>query len=92
MPKVEPKRSTRVLARRVERLLQIDVERPRAEAAAVHRAQHLDVADRVEAEARRDPLADDLQDLGGAVLGIRAFDEMKVAVPDPAPSPASAPD
>ena len=35
--------------------------------------------DRVEAEARRDALADDLQDLGDAVLGIGAFDEMEVA-------------
>ena len=34
----------------VQRRLQFDVERTRANAAAVHRAEHLDVADRVQAE------------------------------------------
>ena len=48
---------------RIERLLQIDVQRTGAEAATVHRAQHLNIADRIEAVAGRDPLADDLQDL-----------------------------
>ena len=67
------------LTRAIERLLQIDVEGPSAEATAVHRAQHLDVTDRIEAVAGRDALADDLQDLGGTILGIAAFDEMEVA-------------
>ena len=35
----------------VQRRLQFDVERSRADATAVHRAEHLDVADRVQAEA-----------------------------------------
>ena len=39
------------LAGGVQRRLQFDVERAGADAAAVHRAQHLDVADGIEAEA-----------------------------------------
>src|SRR5208337_1815307 len=41
-------------ARGVQRRLQFDVERTRANAAPVHRAKHLDVADRVQAEALGD--------------------------------------
>jgi hypothetical protein len=40
--------------RRVESGLEFDVERSRADAPAVHRAQHLDVADGIEAEASGD--------------------------------------
>ena len=42
------------LAGRIERRLELDVERTGARAAPVHRAQHLDVAHRVESEAARD--------------------------------------
>src|SRR4051794_31806654 len=40
-------------AKTLERLLQLDVQRTRAYAAAVHRTQHLDVADGIEAEPFR---------------------------------------
>jgi hypothetical protein len=39
------------LAGRVQRFLQLDIERAGAEAATVHRAEHLDVSYRVEPEA-----------------------------------------
>jgi hypothetical protein len=67
-----PGRQHRQFARWVESLLQIDVERTGTEAATVHRAQHLNVADRIEAVAGRNALADNLQDFGGAILGISA--------------------
>src|SRR5580704_6625678 len=38
------------IARRVQRVLQLDVERTSTEAAAVHRAEHLDLAYRVQPE------------------------------------------
>ena len=59
----------------VQGLLQLDVQGPGTEAAAVHRAQHLDVADRIEPVAFRDALADDLDDFGGTIFGISALDE-----------------
>ena len=52
--KVQPKRSTLRSPAGFKRLLQFDVERAGADAAAVHRAQHLDVADGIETEALRD--------------------------------------
>ena len=60
MPKVEPKRSTRSSPGGFSACCRSMLSDARAEAAAVHRAQHLDVADRVEAKALRDALADDL--------------------------------
>ena len=65
------------VAGRVQRLLQLDVERARAEAAAVHRTQHLDVADRIEAETLRDALAHDGQHLPHAVFRIRGIDKVE---------------
>jgi hypothetical protein len=50
-----------------------------AKAAAVHRTQHLDVADGIETVARRDAFANDLQDLGNPVLGIGTLDEVEIA-------------
>ena len=54
-----PSRSARGAASpvRVERRLQRQVQRLGAGGAAIHRAQHLDVAHRIQAEAARDPLA-----------------------------------
>ena len=77
-PKVQPKRSTRDLARRVQRLLQLDVERPRPEPAAVHRAEHLDVAHRVEPEAARDALAHQRQQLRHPGLRVGRVHEVEV--------------
>jgi len=50
------------LARWVQRILQLDIERAGTKAAAVHRTQHLDVAYRVKPEAFRDPFLDDRQE------------------------------
>jgi hypothetical protein len=44
------------LARRVQRVLQLDIRRAGTEAAAVHRTENLDVAYRVEPKALRDQL------------------------------------
>jgi hypothetical protein len=60
------------LARRVQRVLQLDVERASAEAAPVHRAEHLDVAYRVKPEALWDPLLHDRQELAHPLLGEQA--------------------
>jgi hypothetical protein len=49
------------LARRVQRVVQLDIERACPEAATVHRAQHLNVSYRVEPEALWDPLLHDRQ-------------------------------
>src|SRR5439155_6853208 len=70
------------LARRVQRLLQFEVQGTRAEPAAVHRAQHLDVANGVEAEALRDALFHERQDLAHAVFGVGRLDEIEIAALD----------
>jgi hypothetical protein len=44
------------LPSRIERSLQVDVERARTDATAVHRAQHLNLMDRIEAKPARDVL------------------------------------
>ena len=46
-------------ARRIERRLQVRVETMRSEHAAMHGAQHLNVADRIETEPARDAVADE---------------------------------
>ena len=66
--------------RRIEPLLQRAVERRGAELAAMHRRQHLDVGDRIEAEPRRDALGDQLDDRRARRLGLLARDEVEVAV------------
>jgi len=63
---------------RVQGLLEIGVQYPRAERAALHRAEDLDVADRVQAETLRDPVPDDLDDLGGSRLGLAGLDEIEI--------------
>jgi len=64
--------------RRVQHALQLDVERAGAQAAAVHRAQHLDVAHRVELEARRHAGADHGPQLARRILGLDGVDEEEV--------------
>ena len=56
----------------VQRRLQFDVERACADAAPVHGAQNLDVANGIEAEARGDPCLDQLYDRGTAIAGSSA--------------------
>ena len=50
-----------------------------AEPAAVHRAEHLDIADRIQPEPGRDAPGHDLQQLGHTVFRLVAADEVKVA-------------
>src|SRR6266849_6102250 len=80
--KVQPNRSMRTSPRRVQRVLQLDIERAGAETAAVHRAKHLNVAYRVEAEALRDPLPHNRHQLPNALLGVDRIDEIEVAALD----------
>ena len=64
----------------VERSLKFDVERPRADAAAVHRAQDLDVPNGVEAEASRDACPRQLDDLRHRRFGLLRRHEIEIAV------------
>ena len=70
------------LARRVQRVLQLDIERASTEAAAVHRAEHLDVAYRVKPEAFRDPVLHDRQQLSNTLFRVRRVDEIEIAAFD----------
>ena len=79
------------LARRVQQLLQLQVQRPCPEPAPVHRAQHLDVAHRVEPEPGRDALPHDREQLRHAILGAGALDEVEVALGVAARGRASGP-
>ena len=67
------------LARWVQRVLQLDIERAGTEAAAVHRAEHLDVAYRVEPEALGDAFPHDCQQLPNPLFRVRRIDEIEVA-------------
>ena len=69
-----------LLAGGVQRRLQLDIERPRADASPVHRAQHLDVAHRMEAEPAGNALADQGQDALHRLFGILRRHEVEVAV------------
>ena len=64
----------------VQRRLQFDVERTRADAAAVHRTEHLDVADRVQAETLGDAGLHQFQDALNGGLGIFGRHKVEVAV------------
>ena len=66
----------------VQRRLQFDVERTRADAAAVYRAKYLDVADQVQAEALGGAGLHQLQDALNGGLGILGRNEVEVAVAD----------
>src|SRR4029077_1028979 len=67
------------IARRVQRVLQLDIERASTQAAAVHRAEHLDVAYRVKPKTFRDPVLYDHQQLPNTLFRIRRVDEVEVA-------------
>jgi hypothetical protein len=76
-------RNARLCARlRVEGRLQFDVERTRAYATAVHRAEHLDVADRVQAETLGNAGLHQLHDALNRSLRILGRNEVEVAVTD----------
>src|SRR5260370_41922497 len=68
------------LAGGVQRRLQFYVERTRANAAAVHGTEHLDVADRVQAEAFGDAGLHQFQDASNGDLGIFGRHEVEVAL------------
>ena len=61
--------------------LQLDVEGPRAHAAAVHWAEDLDVLDRIEAKTLRDALRNQLNDARYSLLWIRSRDEIEIRLP-----------
>jgi hypothetical protein len=65
---------------RVKSRLEFDVQRARPDAAAVHRAQHLDVAHRIQTEALRYSGLDQLDDPRDSGFGIVRRNEVKVAV------------
>ncbi|HEY1887160.1 MAG TPA: hypothetical protein VGG86_14105 [Roseiarcus sp.] len=50
--------------------LQFDVERTRANAAAIHRAEHLDIANGIQAQTLGDARLDQLHDAWNGGLGI----------------------
>ena len=68
------------LAGGIERGLQFDIERAGADAAAVHRAQHLDVADGIETEPLRDARLHQFDDPRHRGFGIVRLHEIEVAV------------
>jgi hypothetical protein len=65
------------VARGVQRCLQINVERTRANAASVHRAEHLDIEDRVQTEAFGDAGLHQFQGALTAVSGSSAGTKWK---------------
>src|SRR5438132_9726173 len=68
------------LTRRVQRRLQFDVERSGADATAIHRAQNLDVANGIEAEAAGNLGLHQLDDTRYGGFGIIRLHEVEVAV------------
>ena len=54
------------------------VECPRTEPAPVHWAEHLHLANRIEAEALRDAAACELDDLASGVVRLIGFDPIEV--------------
>src|SRR5208282_2220464 len=66
----------------VQRRLQFDIERTCANAATIHRAEHLDVADGVQAEAFGDAGPHQFQNALNSGLGIFGGNEVEVAVAD----------
>src|SRR5262249_54854893 len=70
------------VSRRVQLPLQLDVERSCTKTAAVHWVEHLDIANGVEAEALRDALLHDRQQLPHSFLRVHRVDEVEVAAFD----------
>ena len=60
--------------------MQFDVERASADAAPVHGAQNLDVANGIEAEALGDPCLDQLNDAWHGGFGVVRGHEVEVAL------------
>ena len=69
----------RALAERGQGLLQQQVEVPGSGRAAVHRAEHLHVAARVQAEPGRDPPGHDIDHELGGLVGVLAAEPEEVA-------------
>src|SRR5262249_21769679 len=66
------------LARRVQRPLQLNVQRSRTNPAAVHRTEHLNIADRIQPERLRNALVDYCDDLAYSILGSLSIDEVEI--------------
>src|SRR5208283_398344 len=64
----------------IESCLQLDVERASADATAVHRAENLDVADRIEAKPLGDARLHQFDDPRNCGFGIVGLHEVEVAV------------
>ena len=77
--KVQPKLLDLTLTGGVQRCLEFDVERASANAAAVHRAEHLDITDRIETKPAWDPDFHKLDDATNRSLGILGLDKIEVA-------------
>jgi hypothetical protein len=67
------------LARRVQRILQLDIERAGPETTPVHRAEHLNIAHWIEPKALWDPLLYYRQQLASTLLPRPPIDEIEVA-------------
>jgi hypothetical protein len=60
--------------------LEFNVEGACSDAASVHRAENLDIADRIETKAARDTRFNKLNDARNSSLGIISLDNIKVAL------------
>lgn len=63
---------------RVQSGLKLDIQGPRTNAAAVHRAQHLNVADRIKSKLARNMLTDEIDYLWHSIFGIVCGYEVEV--------------
>src|ERR1700674_3756500 len=59
-------------------LLQVDIQRTGAKSAAVHRAEHLNVAHRIEAEPAGDALLDEFDEPRDGNIRFGSRDEVKI--------------
>ena len=62
----------------VEGCLKVEIERPCADPAPVHGAEHLHLADRIEAEPCRNTVVYELDNLARSVVRFIRFDEIEV--------------
>ena len=62
----------------IQRCLQFEIERARAEPPAIHRAEHLNLAYRIDGKASRNPLSNEQQQLAHRLVGVHRFDEEEV--------------
>src|SRR3984957_7124914 len=58
--------------------LKVEIERPRTDAASVHGAEHLYLADGIESELCRNAVVHELDDFAGGVVGLLGFNEIEV--------------